>query len=150
MSGFKGFIDIGGDFSPDARPFFVIEVDPHKAPPSEIAQMLTEHYRDHENKTMDFGFALLGEEFPWKDATSQAWARQFVDGFPSLLGHMVDELIMVKEGWPVLNIPVFGRIRFLALAGFGGFRESDGVARPHVDVEGKAILDGLRGTGDKN
>lgn len=149
--GFKGFVDIPCAGDGGATPFFAIEVDPHKAPPSEIAQMLTAHYEKRENQEMGFAFVVQTEGAPWSDATAQAWARQFVDGFPSLLGHMVDELTMVEQGWPVVDIPIFGRIRFLALGGFGRFVErTPGVFRPEVDVEGKAILAGLRGAGDKN
>jgi hypothetical protein len=147
--GFKGFVDIPCNFNGGARPFFAIEVDPHKGPPSEVAQMLTEHYRSKENQEMEFAFVFVGPVTEdgklWINATAKAWARQFVDGHCDLLARMVDEETMSTQGWPVAQLPIFGRIRFLAFASFGGFKEVGGNMRPLLDAEGLAILKAFRG-----
>lgn len=126
----------------------VMGLDPRRARVEEFASVMNDIGKrlDGIRKKPRLAFFIFSRDQPWKDAEARIWANDFIEGHLDCLRHVLDEVHMRREGFDMDTFPGVGRIRFIALAGYGRITEMKcGGVIIELDELGQAYLKAVRG-----
>jgi len=135
----------------DDRDLIVMSFDASAIPPAKIAEAISQIETKARGRVClcPITFAEDGASSPeWSDPALLMWVGRFVQDHSDLLPLLYDEELLRQKKAELADVPFLGRIRVLALGGYGSVSLSGNRAFFGLTLEGCAILKGIREGGN--